>query len=330
MTNIYQLLKYHLYSAKRIARETERVYLENNYSNEAPQICNNAVPQVISMIDGRYIHGGFTDRIRGILAVYKWAKEKGYIYKINWTYPYNLSDYLKPNKVDWEISPIQISFNQEEACPVAIFDYKIPYQWHVFNRIMNSRMAGNYKQYHVYSNIDGAENEYKKLFDELFVPSLDIRENVKHHLLYLGDHYVSFTFRFQELLGDFKEKGTWITLNENDRRSLIDKCISIVSKEYDKKGLKGRVLVTSDSISFLTEISKVLDFVYIIPGQICHMDYKREKEDHDVNMRSFIDFFLLAKASSSYLVCCDKMYRSNFAKYASIYGEHEYQEIITK
>ena len=104
MTNIYKLLKYHLYSAKRIARETERVYLDNKYSLENPQICNNTVPQVISMIDGRYIHGGFTDRIRGILAAYKWAKENGYEYKINWTYPYSLSDYLLPNKVDWQIS----------------------------------------------------------------------------------------------------------------------------------------------------------------------------------------------------------------------------------
>lgn len=330
MINILQALKYHLYSAKRICQETERVYLVDNYTVDAPKICKSLQPQVISMIDGRYIHGGFTDRIRGILAAYKWAKEKGYAYKINWTYPYNLSDYLKPNKVDWEVSPEQISFNQEEACPVAIFDYKMPYQWHIFNRIMNSRIVGNYKQYHVYSNIDGLEGEYKKLFNELFVPSSDIRENINHHLSFLGDHYVSFTFRFQELLGDFKEKGKWITLNEKDRYYLIDKCISVVRNEYYKKGLKGMVLVTSDSSSFLSEISKVLDFVYVIPGQISHMDYKEGKEDYDVNMRSFIDFFLLAKASSSYLVCCDKMYRSNFAKYASIYGEHEYHEIIRK
>lgn len=330
MTNIYQLLKYHLYSAKRIARETERVYLDKNYSAGGTQICKNVVPQVISMVDGRYIHGGFTDRIRGILATYKWAKEQGYEYKINWTYPYSLSAYLLPNKVDWVISPEKVSFNKEEACPVAVFDYKMPYQWQVFKRIMNERTSHHYKQYHVYSNIDGVENEYRKLFDELFVPSPDIIANVNQHISKLGNCYASFTFRFQELLGDFKEQGSWITLDDVDKKVLIKKCIDTILRIYDTRKLRGKVLVTSDSVTFLNEVSKALDFVYVIPGRISHMDYKSDNNDNTLHMRSFIDFFLIAKANASYLVCCDKMYRSNFAKYASIYGEHEYHEIIKR
>ena len=328
---ILQALKYHIYSAPKISKETARVYLDNNYTKDAREVCtNDAVPMLISMIDGSYIHGGFTDRIRGILATYKWAKEHGYVYKINWVYPYKLEDYLYPNSVDWRITPREISYNTKEACPICIFDYKMPFQGFMFRRLMSKFVDGKHKQYHVYSNINGFEDEYKKLFDELFIPSAEIQTEVNKHISLLGKNYISFTFRFQELLGDFKEQGSWVTLDDEGKRILIKRCIDIVREIYETKGLRGKILVTSDSSTFLAEISKKLNFVYTISGRISHMDFKSDSNNRASYMRSFIDFFLLARASSSYLVCCGGMYRSNFAKYASLYGEHEYQEIIRK
>lgn len=326
-----KVLKYHFYSAPKICRKTAEVYLDNNYTEEAPLIClDSDHPLLISMIDGSYIHGGFTDRIRGILATYKWAKEHGYRYKINWTYPYNLDEYLRPNIYDWRISSKEIAYNKHEACPICIFDYKMPFQGIMFNRLMSRFIDGKHKQYHIYSNINGTEKEYRQLFDELFIPSEEVQKEIDKHIACLDNDFISFTFRFQELLGDFKEQGSWITLDDARKKVLIKKCIDIVQRIYDTRKLRGKVLVTSDSVTFLNEVSKALDFVYVIPGRISHMDYKSANNDNISHMRSFIDFFLIAKANVSYLVCCGKMYRSNFAKYASIYGEHEYHEIIKK
>ena len=81
------------------------------------------------------------------------------------------------------------------------------------------------------------------------------------------------------------------------------------------------VLVTADSERFLAEVSKISG-VYVIPGKVGHIDY-----DHgdDVNMKTFLDFFLISGAQKVYLAKGKGMYNSAFAKTAALVNNREFE-----
>lgn len=327
--SLFKEIKYKYYSAEKICNESRRVWLDKYYIGTN---ANKVIPQkdqtIILMVDGHYIHGGLTDRLRGIVATYLWATQNGYTFKINWCHPYRLDSFLKIKNIDWRIEPCDVIYNYEISTPICIYDYKMPNQDKIFDRLMRKFVDGKHKQYHVYSNIDSFESSYGRVLNELFTPSDDIINEVNKHVNQLGDNFVSITLRFQELLGDFKEKGEWKTLSSNEQQLLITKCINKIRDIYNNDNIKGKILVTSDSSSFLEAVSKALPFVYIIPGKISHVDCQKEGNAYEEHLKSFIDVFVLSKASKSYLIVTDDMYKSNFAKYASLLGNHDYEEII--
>ena len=65
---------------------------------------------------------------------------------------------------------------------------------------------------------------------------------------------------------------------------------------YKRQGQK--ILVTSDSITFLKTIRKQKNYVSIIPGKVVHMNYTSEAE-YKVYMESFIDLLMLLNIPSS-------------------------------
>ena len=70
---------------------------------------------VIFFIDGKTIHGGLSDRLRGLFSTYYYCLKEGIDFKVFWTYPFNLQDYLEPNKVNWLIEGKAISHNKNEV-----------------------------------------------------------------------------------------------------------------------------------------------------------------------------------------------------------------------
>jgi len=52
-----------------------------------------------------------------------------------------------------------------------------------------------------------------------------------------------------------------------------------------------------------------------IPGKVGHIDYDN---DDDVNMKTFLDFLLIADAEAVYLCKSGKMYKSAFAQTAAM------------
>ena len=102
-------------------------------------------------------------------------------------------------------------------------------------------------------------------------------------------------FRFQQLLGDFKEDGYQIL---SVQKELIEKCINKVEELYVLYHSGQKILVTSDSITFLKTIRKQKNYVSIIPGKVVHMNYTSEAE-YKVYMESFIDLLMLLNIPSS-------------------------------
>lgn len=299
--------------------------LRKYYSSKKPH-ATNQTKWIIYMADGKMLHGGLSDRLCGILSMYAYAKKHGYEFKILFINPYKLADILLPNQYNWLINQSEISYNAEDAYPIYLSVYSKDHSKVV--KYIDSRLDNrNVKQIHVYSNsryftID----QFPLLFEELFVPCQLLRKSIDDHLKMLGNDYVSFTFRFQQLLGDFKEGNFTVLSNEFEKERLINKCLCAVEYLHQKENVK-RILVTSDSKTFLEKVAH-LSYVYVIPGEIRHMDFTNgEAADIAVDIKSYVDMFLIANARAVYLCNIPPLYHSGFPKTSSyIYGK-PYHEI---
>lgn len=274
----------------------------------------------ICMIDGVVNHGGLTDRLQGILSTYYICEQLGINFKIYFISPFNLNDYLVPNEVQWQISVADIYYDNQTSTPIYIRNIKGKQERKRYEkfreRLRNSQMS----QLHVYSNLKCfPDNYYSYLFGRLFKPSEALKHEIDFHLNKIKKQYISLTFRFQQLLGDFKE-GDFKTLSLEERNHLIKACISIVENLYiENMGMYSCILVTSDSSTFLKEILH-LPYIYIIPGEVVHMAYTFNSA-FDVYLKSFLDLYMIANASEIYSVKIGPMYDSGFPRFASkIYG----------
>lgn len=56
-------------------------------------------PACIAMVDGEAYHGGLCDRFKGIISLYAYCKCSGLPFRIRYTYPFRLEDYLAPRRL---------------------------------------------------------------------------------------------------------------------------------------------------------------------------------------------------------------------------------------
>lgn len=268
------------------------------------------------MVDGRQIHGGFADRLRGITSIYYFCKKNKIPFFIHYIYPFNLEDYLEPNNVEWRFKKVQgeICYNKKYSQPVCLQEWMLPHKFHKLYLLI--RWYFSNKSLHIYTNSHFDYDKFSICYKDLFKPSSKLEEHINRNLKELGSEYTAIVLRFQQLLGDFKE-GNFKVLNDSERLLLIKKCVEKI-KELHTEG--ERFLVTSDSCTFLNEISK-LDFVYTIPGKVTHIDYP-QKNAEDTFIKSFVDFYMIANAKYIYLLKTSDMYQSGFPKTASMmYGK---------
>ncbi|MDR2097803.1 MAG: hypothetical protein LBP37_04710, partial [Spirochaetaceae bacterium] len=240
-------------------------------------------------------------------------------FKINFAAPFTLNEYLQPSAYDWVILPDEICYNKKQARPCFVFDYgNYPYDIKQQAFWAKKFFMEKYKQIHVYTNMVIAEKEYAALFKELFKPVPELETLIDHHVNILGGGgaFISVAFIFLKLLGDFRETDDSSTvLPDAERKALINKCMEHLKEIYNENDC-AKVLVTSDSVSFLEEAKK-LPFVYIIPGDISHID-ACQNTGNDVNLKLFLDYFVLSYSKKVYLVIEDQMYNSGFSYRAAL------------
>jgi len=299
--------------------------LKSKYYSSNEEFIPLTTTEIVLMIDGRFIHGGLTDRLRGITSIYHYCKEKKVRYYLNYIFPFNLSQFLEPNKYDWIIDTKSITYNSRQAIPIVINDWQFDVRLHkIYLDKVIAKNTG--KQIHIYSNSPYYGQYFKTDFEELFHTSFVLQSKINKVINTIEQPYVAMVFRFQQLLGDFKEAG-YKTLPKNEQKALIQCCINKVKELHNNRHMDKLVLVTSDSTMFLQIISNELDFVRIIPGKVVHMDYT-SNASNEVYMKSFIDLFVLSKAEKIYLLQTGDMYHSGFAKQASMIEGKAYEEII--
>ena len=282
---------------------------------------------VILMVKNETVFcGGLSDRFRGIISVFQECKALGLNFKIYFETP-KLKDYLDCNEYDWYIAEQDICYDTKIVYPCSILshhpinDQKQPL---VQKNILRWFLKKDFAQIHVYTNMLSGDGHYRELFHELFKPTRDLQELINFHLKQLGGigKFQAMVFRFRQLLGDFKEGGEILPIHE--RENYIQRCISVIEKKHASSPLE-KILVTSDSTSFLNQLSS-MPFVYVIPGEVVHMGFTFDASKKTY-MKSFVDYFVLSHAHSITLVRDKKMYHSGFALRAAMLNGAEYSEM---
>lgn len=311
-----------------IERGIKLRHLQDGYSRngEILKSCDGGESRqtLIFMADGKWMHGGLTDRLRGMASAYKFATEHNLDFKIFHTSPFLLQEILQPNKVDWIIDEHEISHNCEIAKPVLLYRED-------FNNdsALERQLDSRHKQFHLYSCVDTVGEEFPKYFNELFKPSPLLENELTHYSELLGESYTAISFRFQNKLGDFKEF-TFKELSEKGKRKLLSAALNMLNTAPGTASGKTAskyeaILVTADSPTFLAEAEK-LPNVVTVKGKSIHIDFNSSKNATDY-LKAFTEFFLISKASKAILYRNRKYktYPSNFPKYAAMLGHVPYE-----
>lgn len=313
----YLRLCFGKYASTNLQRIVEKVVeyklLRSFYSsrNHNSSIYNN---DVIAMIDGRVKHGGLTDRINGLVSTYKAAQKSNRNFKIKFDFPFRLETFLEPNVIPWETSTSNLSYGADSK-PIfirSINNYGLNQK--KGDRLVKIIETNPHKQLHVYTNIIYfSDKEFSSIFQRLFRVSPRLQKEISVRRDKIGPNYISATFRFQQLLGDFKE-GDYDILRPDEQRVLIQRNIEEL-KELHKKFPNDRIFVSSDSITFLNLV-KALEFVDVSDGELVHMQYNGSN-NFETHARAFIDLFLIAHAKMVFSITIGPMYESGFPKLAA-------------
>lgn len=284
---------------------------------------------LVMMVDGREWHGGLCDRFKGIVttyACYKALNIDNLRYKIFYTFPFDLHDFLVPDKYDWSIAPNDITDN--------FWDVTVKKNVGCTNLKSYTKLNWQNKTHHqmhitanrdLIANINSKYNthfDWGTLFKELFKPTTGLQSLISQHKANIGKEYISVAFRMQNIFGDFKEYDE-PTLSADKQNEIKEKCFSFLKDLTHKTNMP--VLVTSDSSSFLSYINGTPD-IYAMQGEAAHVD-QHEIATHNKYLKSFLDFYMLAGGVKVYAPYTEEMYISGFSEYAAKLNNVEFIRI---
>lgn len=315
--------KFFLWEEKQIVKEN----LLPHYKKQSVDKCKQYPQAVVYMANGWSWAGGIADRFKGMVALYMWCKDHHKSFKIHFVEPFRLEDYLDENVCKWIIQDEDVCYDRKQVDVEAFLMEPVLAVPEIQCRIQelqedwqDEHLSSDKQQVHVYTNMRCGNHRFSELFNELFRPSPRLQKEIGIHKNHLSDKYISISFRFTTLLGDFTDC-TGDPLPETERVELINQSLHVVEKIKASAPSHNVALVTADSERFLREVSK-LQGVYVIPGKVGHIDY-----DHgdDVNMKTFLDFFLISGAQKVYLAKGHRMYNSAFAKTAALVNNRDFE-----
>lgn len=289
-------------------------------------------PLIIAMIDGESFHGGLCDRFKGIISLYAYCKKHNYPFRIRYTYPFNLEDFLSPAQYDWTLKEGEYTDNPKyskvlymrgEHHATRLLNLHVKKQIHFYsNRDMLSRINAAYSK----TSLDDEGYDWGELFRELFKPGEILQARLDKLSREIGKDYDAAVFRFQNLLGDFKEYHFKELADKKEAENLLNKCLNYVH-QLKAASPHRALLVTSDSTTFLRHVSQISG-VYIIPGTLTHMDSVKHgasasdsiasaSDSMELHIKSFLDFYMISNAKKIVRVGTSIMYPSQFPVYAA-------------
>lgn len=277
----------------------------------------------VAVVDGRFYSGGLADRFKGMVSLFAWAKRRNIPFRIEYTMPFQLLDYLVPNKYDWTIK--EGDFVRSIKAADIVYSVSEPTVIH------RMRRKGINRQVHFYGNRDLLPSmnikhqDWGEYFKELFKPAEKLQLTINRIKPTLGEKYFAAVFRFQNLLGDFPEYDFKPLDTKQEQDDLINGCLEKVIELIKIEGGK-TCLVTSDSQLFLRIVSN-LNGVKIIPGSLVHLGFNTNG-NYEQYEKSFVDFYLLSESEKIYSIVSGNMYPSEFPLYAAKVNNIPFKRII--
>lgn len=288
----------------------ERSYAGRYYTS-TDKVAAGDRKTVIFRVDGRFTHGGLCDRFWGCLAVYNYCRRNGLDFKIDWRVPFDINTFFEPSEYNWVIRPEEVSFNPEEARLLIVSNnFNQANLWRNLDRIGRSP----YRQVHIYTPAHLDYDDFGMYFKQLFKPTPVLQSAIDAQKREIGGRYVSISFRFMQLLGDFKDM--WgETLDAKGREDLLQRSLKTIEEVRKHHPEAVKVLVTSDSSTMLDRASEY-PWVHIIPGKPMHIDLDAESGDLP-HLKTLLDFMMIAGAEKVYFGRAPKIYGSTFAETAA-------------
>lgn len=308
-----------IYDALRREPKMINKYYHEGFSAEQIGDC------YVFMADGRIPHGGMFDRLKGIISVYALAKSYGIPFKIHFTHPFQLDKYLEPNTYDWRISDDKMIYHYPDSRPIIAYG-EIQKPW----RLMK-RWHGQVHFYYGYNSLEainhkfGTHYEWGSLYRELFKPTFYLQQYLDHYLGEIGRDFFVIHTRFMNLLGDKMETPNNPVLPELEKRMLINKVLKKM-KEIVNLHQGHRLMLASDSMTFIVEAMKAFPEAYVVPGKIKHIGTADETDDTE-NIKMFTDYYLIAQAQKVYNIVAKGMWPSAFPEYAAKIGDVPFERI---
>lgn len=328
LEKIMQRLSPRAYADLFIRKRTEsemRRQMTASYSQG--QQLDHYEPYVISMFCGNVSSGGLADRLRGAISTYMACQATGRNFRLLFTHPFTLSDYLVPNEFDWRVAPEEVTFSPSQSAILiadAVLDSKQERTKHKQLLIKELSKNGNL-QSHVYTNAAFCyDSDYGRLFHQLFKPSPTLQEHLDVIQSEIGGPYITVSARFCNRMDDFNEEVYCEPLSSQERERLLALCLKqterLIASHPDS-----RLVVCSDSTTFIEAVCRQFN-AYTIPGTISHIG-NDGTHHYDYYEKTFLDFFTIAGARHIYLLKGSYMMQSGFPYAASLIGNRPYRII---
>lgn len=283
-------------------------------------------PYYVFMVDGRMPHGGMFDRLKGAITIYAISKLLHKEFKINWTYPFDLRKYLQPAEYDWRIDEKDLNYTFfGHNAVIAYGEYINP------SRLWKRREKETHF-YYGYNSLKEVNEHFKckyewgKLYRELFKPTPYLQQHIDYYLKDIGSDYIAIHTRFLNLLGDKNETDINPELKDSQKEELIKSITEEIQKIRSNISSEMKILIASDSMTFIEHIRKDMPDVYIVPGKVKHIDTAGETNDSE-NIKLFTDYYLIAHAKHVYSIWHKGMWKSAFPEYAAKIGNISFTRI---
>jgi hypothetical protein len=317
-------LKIRIKRRQKLINAYLKLYRYFSFTNPVPA---KREASLVLICDGKIFHMGLADRLRGIVAAYKTSKELGIPFYIHYVHPHLLELFLQPNKYNWKINETDLCYNLKYAVPIINRMDISPQKGH--NNLLKKLQSYSKKQIHYYTNdsycLYDFTDVFATLFAELFKPSELLQQRIDKEIETIGEKFIGLTFRFQNLLGDFNERGFKTIENDNERKELLDKVLAKIHQIKSTYPEYNRFFITSDSVTFLAEARK-LPFVHIVGGTRTHIDNTNDSSV-ETHISTYIDFFVLSKADKLINVITGAMYKSGFPRVAAKIGNIPFERL---
>lgn len=308
--------------AKKISKWLKKLLLRGFYLKKAVLVSSNSKPQIVVCFDGKVSHGGLVDRLKGIISFYEISKILDFDFKLIFNHPFELSNFLEPNLVDWKADSDDEKF--------LLFSSKILYLVNEFNtNPLKIIQKSKSKRFFVYSNVDylavlypekskiELDEIWRNNYNELFKLSDYLKEKLD---FFPSNPYAVFHTRFTSIMGDFSDS-VKLVLNENEKQILLQNVIECIDRQVALLNNK-EIFILSDSSFFLENIKKRTTYS-VLEGTPKHLEFGNV--DLDFHAKTFIDFYFMINSREVFLIKKDKMYNSNFSKYAAIIGNSNFK-----